>query len=162
MIYQAKISDLSQVYDGDTIKGVRILLHGSLTQREEVWPGIFIEPAVVEIFRDIRIAGIDTPEKRPRKAGRTEQSRVNEKFAAKKSREVLITILENYDYQLELQNVQHGKYAGRVIASCFVGVGTYKESVAQLMIGARVAVPYDGGTKVVVDWDARVDGYMVG
>ena len=37
------------------------------TDRGEVWPGIFVTDTGVVIQTDLRLAGIDTPERRPRK-----------------------------------------------------------------------------------------------
>ena len=56
-IYRCIIDSQQQVYDGDTIKDVRI---------EVEIPSLEVG---FWISRDIRINGIDTPEKRPRRVG---------------------------------------------------------------------------------------------
>ena len=56
-IYRCIIDSQQQVYDGDTIKDVRI---------EVEIPSLEVG---FWISRDIRINGIDTPEKRPKRAG---------------------------------------------------------------------------------------------
>lgn len=108
--YPCRIQSEKQVYDGDTIKDVRI---------EVNIPALEVGFYLV---RDIRIFGIDTPEKRPRKAGRTPESRANEKAAANRARAYLIGLLSDNDFQSEL------------------------------MIQAGHAKPYDGGTKPDWNW----------
>lgn len=133
--YQCKIASSAQVYDGDTIKDVRISI-----EIPSLEVGFWIT-------RDIRINGIDTPEKRPWRAGRTAESLLAEKAAAKQARDYLIGILEANDFAFEVGDVGYGKYAGRVLADVFVA----GENVSNLMIEAGHAKAYDGGKKPV--WD---------
>lgn len=143
-----------QVYDGDTIKDVRVVLveHDfEKWQYGEYWPGVHITEKGVEIQTDIRIAGIDTPEKRTSTKNadgslRSEASRQREKAAAAASRQALIDLLKANDNKFSLSDPIHGKYAGRTVADLAVG----EMDVATLLIQQGHAKPYDGGTKP--DW----------
>lgn len=134
-IYRCVIDGQKQIYDGDTIKDVRI---------EVEIPSLEVG---FWLSRDIRINGIDTPEKRPKRAGRTLESLNNEKAAAREARLFLIDLLSQNDFQFEIGDVGYGKYAGRVLADVFIK----GENVAEIMIDAGHAKAYDGGKKPV--WD---------
>ena len=133
--YKCKIASQAQVYDGDTIKDVRI---------EIDIPSLEVGFYLV---RDIRINGIDTPEKRPKRAGRTLESITREKAAAREARLFLIDLLKQNDFEFEIGDVGYGKYAGRVLADVYVA-GT---EVSDLLIKAGHARPYHGGGKVDFD-----------
>ena len=134
-IYHCHIQDASQVYDADTIKDVRIS-----TQIVELDVGVYI-------VRDIRIKGIDTPESRPRRAGRTEASLEREKQASAKARHALVNLLSENNFEFNLLNIELGKYAGRVVGTMLIG----NINVAQYLIHHGHAKPYDGRTKP--NWD---------
>lgn len=135
-LYECRIDSQTQVYDGDTIKDVRI---------EVNIPALEVGFYLV---RDLRISGIDTPEKRPKKAGRTEESRVREKQAAAAARNHLVSILAANDFQFKIADLSLGKYAGRILAELWVE----NEKVSDLMIASGHAKPYDGGRKPQWDW----------
>lgn len=149
-IYKATLKGPEQVYDGDTLKDVRILVfdfQDNITYRE-LWPGVYLTARGIEIETDIRIAGIDTPEKRPLKKGRTEASRLREKAAAARAQVALAKLLkENGNYTFRIQDPLLGKYAGRTVADVFVG----DINVAAWLIRNGHAIGYDGGTKVPFD-----------
>ncbi len=134
-IYRCIIDSQQQVYDGDTIKDVRI---------EVEIPSLEVG---FWLSRDIRINGIDTPEKRPKRAGRTPESLTAEKAAASQARFFLIDLLKANGFQFEIGDVGYGKYAGRVLADVFIK----GESVAEIMIAAGHALAYTGGTKIPFD-----------
>ena len=134
--YPCKIDSEKQVYDGDTIKDVRIEVNIPALE-----VGFYL-------IRDIRIFGIDTPEKRPRRAGRTPESIATEKTAALAARNYLVGILRDNDFQFEIEDLDHGKYAGRVLAEIWV----QNKNVSNLMVEAGHAQYYDGGKKPVWDW----------
>ena len=81
----------------------------------------------------IRVNGIDTPEIR----GKCQQ----EKYSAEQARELVTDILKDAE-SIELKNIERGKYF-RIVADVFVD----GESLADELIEAGMAVPYDGGTK---------------
>lgn len=147
-----------QVYDGDTLKDVRIAIwHPTKKppkEPQELWTGIWIMPdGMIEVETDIRIAGIDTPEKRAstkHKDGskRSEASRNREKAAAAAARQALIDLLKDNDYRMTIRNPQHGKYAGRTVADVIV----IDDDVAKYLIQNGHAKAYDGGTKPKWDW----------
>ena len=153
--YDCVLADADkQVYDGDTIKDVRVVLieHDFEEWRYgEYWPGVHITEKGIEIQTDIRIAGIDTPEKRTSTKNadgtlRSEASRQREKAAALASRQALIDLLKSNDNRFSLSDPIHGKYAGRTVADLAVG----EMDVAIYLIERGHAKPYDGGTKP--DW----------
>lgn len=160
--FAGKILDEKQIYDGDTLKDVKILLsRGHACTVGEVWPGIFTDANGFYIQTDIRIAGIDTPEKRPstkHKDGspRSDESRNNEKKAAEASRQALIDLLRKHDFAFKVVAPQEGKYAGRTVAECKVG----GIDVAEYLIEKGHALPYDGGTKTTVNWEVLDKGLM--
>ena len=134
-IYRCIIDSQKQVYDGDTIKDVRI---------EVEIPSLEVG---FWLARDIRVNGIDTPEKRPKRAGRTLDSLTAEKAAASQARFFLIDLLKANGFQFEIGDVGYGKYAGRVLADVFIkGV-----NVAETMIAAGHAIAYEGGKKIPFD-----------
>ncbi len=85
----------------------------------------------------IRVSGIDTPEIR----GKCEK----EKYDAQQAREMIADILKDAE-SITLRNIGRGKYF-RIVADVFVD----GESLANELIEAGMAVPYDGGKKAK-DW----------
>ncbi len=147
---------IAQVYDGDTIKDVRVKVLDHAFASEETglkWPGVIIDDDGVYVVTDIRIAGIDTPEKRTSTKNadgslRSEASRNKEKAAALAAQQALIDIIKNNNNKISLTDAQHGKYAGRTVADVAVG----EMDVASLLIQYGHAKPYDGGTKPEWNW----------
>ena len=156
-IYDCALTDPeTQIYDGDTLKDVRVLVHRHDFIPEAYgtpWPGVYITERGIEIETDIRIAGIDTPEKRTstkNKDGtpRSEESRQREKAAAAASRQALIDLLKTNDNRFSISDPQHGKYAGRTVAN----VAIREIDVATTLIRLGHAKPYFGGTKPQWNW----------
>lgn len=154
-IYDCLLTDPDkQIYDGDTLKDVRVLIHKHDFIPEEYghpWPGVYITKRGIEIETDIRIARIDTPEKRTSTKNadgslRSEASRQREKDAAKASRQALIDLLKANNNRFSISDPILGKYAGRTVAD----VAIKEIDVASILIQAGHAKPYDGGTKP--DW----------
>lgn len=166
--YPSKLTSETQVYDGDTLKDVRIQIldMGSGLKiprtRRELWPGVFLTPqGTIEVETDVRLSGIDTPEKRPLKKNRdgtlrSEKSRSNEKYAAAQSRLALLKLLRANELKFVVSNPTIGKYAGRIVA----GVSIDGVDAAQFLIENGNALPYDGGRKVELDWENLSDGKM--
>ena len=157
-IYQCVLTKgEAQVYDGDTLKDVRVNIrnHKDKIPKEptEIWTGVWLTPEGIEIETDIRIAGIDTPEKRvstknPDGTKRSEASRNRERAAAAAARQALIDLLKENKWQFTIMNPIHGKYAGRTVADVIV----IDENAAKYLIKHGHAKPYDGGTKPKWDW----------
>ena len=165
-IYYGTIDSIDDVYDGDTIQDVAILIypfHSSMPGMSKVqltlWPGIERRVDGIYSITDIRIAGIDTPEKRPIRGDRSETSIQREKERAEAATDFLKQLLldnskDDGTLGFVIQNPELDKYAGRIIADviCFKeGVST---DVAVALIEAGHAVVYDGGTKTH-DWGAE-------
>ena len=162
--YPSKLTSEKQIYDGDTLQDVRIEIldmRGNVPAGE-LWPGVFLTPErTIEIETDIRINGIDTPEKRPLKKKRdgtlrSEVGRSNEKYAAAQSRLALLKLLQANELKFVVSNPTIGKYAGRIVAAVNVdGI-----NAGQFLIKNGYALPYDGGRKVELDWENLSDGKM--
>ena len=165
-IYYGTIDSIDAVYDGDTIRDVAILIYpfhsptlGMSEAQLTLWPGIERRVDGIYSITDIRIAGIDTPEKRPIRGDRTEISIQREKEHAEVATGFLKQLLldnskDDGTLGFVIQNPELDKYAGRIIADviCFKdGVST---DVAEALIEAGHAVIYDGGTKTH-DWGAE-------
>lgn len=152
--YPAQIESTKQVYDGDTISGVEVNVIDKSTPDGEVWPGIFKRGDSVYVRFSLRVAGIDTPEKRPSKKTpdgrtRTEANRERERQAAHKARQALIDLLTEHDNRLTVINPQIGKYAGRFVCDVLIGA----TNLATYLIERGHAKPYDGGRKPTWDWE---------
>lgn len=155
--YNCTLADADeQVYDGDTLKDVRVLLFEhpfAKSDYGEYWPGVHITERGVEIETDIRIAGIDTPEKRVSTKNadgsrRSEASRERERTAAYASRDALIELLKSNNNRFTISDPIHGKYAGRTVAD----VAIKETDVAIFLIRNGHAKPYDGGRKPNWQW----------
>ena len=163
LIYYGTIESVDNVYDGDTIRDVAVQIHpfrsllsGMDAERVSIWPGIERRTDGIYIITDIRIAGIDTPEKRPTRAGRTEASLQREKDRAAAATDFLKQLLlENSKDDgilgFVIQNPQSDKYAGRTVADVICVKGNVSVDVAGALLEAGHAVAYDGGTKTH-DW----------
>ena len=81
----------------------------------------------------IRVNGIDTPEI----SGKCEK----EKYDAQQAKEMIADILKDAE-RIDLKNIERGNYF-RIVADVFVD----GENLADELIEAGMAVPYDGGTK---------------
>lgn len=150
--YPVLMDEGSKIYDGDTIQDVYIsvkTLQKKDYPEEVLWPGIYLEADSVFAWTDIRIAGIDTPEKKPKRAGRTPESIALEKAAAAEAQQALADLFDAYDNAVYVANPELGKYAGRIVAD--VLVGPERISVAEYMLQLGHAYPYDGETKLPFD-----------
>ena len=166
--YPSKLTSEQQVYDGDTLKDVRIRILDMESGLEtpptsrELWPGVFLTPhGTIEIETDIRINGIDTPEKRPFKKKRdgtlrSEKSRANEKYAAAQSRLALLNLLKDNELVFTVSDPKIGKYAGRIVAAVEVD----GMDAARYLIENGYALPYDGGRKIELNWENLSEGAM--
>lgn len=81
----------------------------------------------------VRLDGIDTPEIKSKSE--------DEKTCAKESRDELAALILNK--QIQLKNIKTEKY-GRILADVYFG----EININQWLIEKRMAVKYDGGTKI--------------
>ena len=165
-LYYGTIETVERVYDGDTIRDVAIQIYPLRSQSARtpetslmLWPGIERRVDGIYSITNIRIAGIDTPEKYPTRAGRTEVSLQREKQRAAAATDFLKQLLlENSSVDggiaFVIRNPQPDKYAGRVVADIFCVNGDVSINVAEALLTAGHAVVYTGGTKTH-DWGAE-------
>ena len=152
--YPAQIESTRQVYDGDTISGVEVKVMDKSTPDGAVWPGIFKRGDSIFVRFSLRVAGIDTPEKRPSKKTRDgrvrkEASRERERQASLKARQAVIDLLSEHGNRLTVINPQVGKYAGRFVCDVLIG----STNLATYLIERGHAKPYHGGRKPTWNWD---------
>lgn len=156
--YQAKIDDLGQIYDGDTIEDVLFQLPGVQpipnAKLGEIYPDTFLHHDGVWMRISVRLAGIDCPERHPRHflpdgTPRSQKEIAHEGLLAYKARQVVVDALSAAALTFELRNVALGKFASRIVASVFVLDKTTGEPVdlSQRLLALKLARPYDGGTK---------------
>ena len=165
-IYCGTIDSIDSVYDGDTIRDVSVQIYPFrsplLRTSEEpltLWPGIERRADGIYSVTDIRIAGIDTPETRPTRAGRTEASLQREKERAATATDFLKQLLlensaDDGTLVFVIQNLQPDKYAGRIVADVICVKADAFINAADALLEAGHAVAYDGGTKTH-DWGAE-------
>lgn len=120
------IAQVISVYDGDTFKAEAM-----------IWPGLTWKG-------NIRVEGVDTPEIR----GKCDQ----ERSLAIQARDFVI---EKIGKTVVLENVKHGKYAGRVVATVLLEDGS---NLANILIDAGLGRAYNGGKRL--SWCSPADsGY---
>jgi len=107
------------VKDGDTFRAV-----------VTIWPDLSLET-------DVRIAHIDTPEKK--RGSQCEAERQAGKLASDYAKSLL-----RRQQTVFLSKIRKGKYAGRIIAEVTLPDGRDYGSV---MVKANHAIPYEGGRK---------------
>ena len=165
-IYYGTIDSIDNVYDGDTIRDVAILIYpfysptlGMNEAQLTLWPGIERRIDGIYSITNIRIAGIDTPEKRPIRGDRSEASIQREKERAEAATDFLKQLLldnskDDGTLGFVIQNPALDKYAGRIVADVICVKDGVSTDVAEALIEAEHAVVYDGGTKTH-DWGAE-------
>jgi len=90
-------------------------------------------PSILGKNIGIRIAGIDAPEIRTKN--------IEEKRLAKEARDIIEYFLTSAE-RIELKNLRRGKYF-RIIADVYAD----GRNLAQVLLNAGLAHPYNGGTK---------------
>ena len=165
-IYYGTIDSIDDVYDGDTIRDVAIRIYpfysptlGMSEAQLTLWPGIERRIDGIYSITNIRIAGIDTPEKRPIHGDRSEASIQREKERAEAATDFLKQLLldnskDDGTLGFVIQNPALDKYAGRIVADVICVKDGVSTDVAEALIEAEHAVVYDGGTKTH-DWGAE-------
>ena len=145
-----------QVYDGDTISDVKVLVC-KLCDLEVPFPDMIVHNGNVYREVNIRINGIDTPEMKPKKADHeTEELRQREKDFAIQARDYLRWLITDAP-DVEIRNLQPDKYYGRIVADVFLKINGETLNVAEHMISCGYAVAYDGGTKEKGYWGTAPD-----
>lgn len=158
--FHAQIDTIENIYDGDTLNKVAFKLPISIAQTQgfygEVYPSVFLQRDGVWIHINVRIGGIDTPERHPRHKYpdgtlRPADERAREHALAMQARAIVVRLLVANDLKFEIRDPQQGKYAGRIVASVWVlDPDTNRMvNIADKLIDAGLAYPYEGGTKRV-------------
>ena len=168
LVYYAVIENIGDVYYGDTITDVLVLVHKFDDPKAEnllLWPNIERHTDGIYSRADIRIYGIDAPEFRRQSDG-TEEEIERHKERGVKARDFLRDLVERsaidgVEQAIEIHTSDEtgefygeDKY-GRILADIFCYHDGTKINVAEALIEARHAVAYDGGTKTF-DWGAEV------
>lgn len=116
-----------RVYDGDTFH-IATLVEGN--------PARF----------SVRVRGLDTPELRThdreeKRCGYFVRDFVNDEIMGK---------------MVDLENISYDKY-GRILATIFYKCGEERRCLNHLLLEKKYAVPYNGGTKMKVDWGEMIE-----
>ena len=162
--FQARIDTVEHVYDGDTINHVHFKLPDIDTLKGgrlgEVYPDIFAQTDGVWVRVNVRLAGIDAPERHPRHHNpdgtpRNYDDVTREHSLAMDARQVVVEILIRNHLQFQIRNPELGKYAGRIVAEVWAQDKTGDFiNVGDKLIEEKLAYPYEGGTKRVWGRDA--------
>ena len=150
--YPVLFGDGSRVYDGDTLMNMFVVIkkfENTDYPAETLFPGVFLKGDTLYVVKDVRLFGIDTPERRPKKAGRTPESIEREKAAAQAATEALSLLLSTHDFECVLVSPQIGKYGGRVIGDILVG--KERINLSDYLIERGLGYEYDGNTKKPFD-----------
>lgn len=177
LVYHAFIENIEQVYDADTITDVLVLLHkfdDPKTENLLLWPNIERHTDGIYSRADIRIDGIDAPEMRnptvntlmkndeslSEEEAKAIRTRLEERGV--KARDFLRNLVERsvidgveQAIEIHISDESGDDKYGRILADIFCYHDGTKINVAEALIEARHAFPYDGTTKTF-DWGAEV------
>ena len=150
--FKVEFGDHSHIYDGDTLIDMYITVKTLKNDypAEILWPGVLLVEETLYVVTDIRLKGVDTPEKRPAKAGRTPESLQREKAAAQQATAAVDALFAAHNWQLVVTEPQLGKYAGRIVANILVG-NEEKIDLATYLIEKGLGYKYEGGRKKPFD-----------
>ena len=167
--FQSRIYDVEHIYDGDTINHVHFKLPDIDTLKGgrmgEVYPDIFAQEDGVWIHVNVRLAGIDAPERHPRHhypdgTERDPNEVIREHGLAMEARQVVVDLLICNKLEFQIRNPEIGKYAGRIVAEVWVQSpdGGWL-SIADKLLDIGLAYPYEGGTKRIWGRDEDDEDY---
>lgn len=153
--YEAYITDASAIYDGDSILHTYFRVPGvSVVEgvSGELLPEIFAKDGQLWVHAEIRLAGIDAPERHPRHllpdgTERGPKEIAHEAHLAWQARSVLVDAITAAGLSFELRNLQKGKYS-RIVAQVWVkdDNGVFL-NMSDVLLKKGLAYPYDGSTK---------------
>lgn len=158
--YNACIRSIETIYDGDTIDKVEFRLPGVMPAADavfgEIYPDLFLREDGLWCVINVRLAGIDTPERHPRHhypngEERPPQEIARERRQAMEARDEVVRLLSRSNLQFHLRDCQLGKYAGRIVGEVWVEAPGKKKlvNVSEHLIARGLGEPYQGGKKRV-------------
>lgn len=154
-IFDAFIDHIEDVHDGDTIDDVIIPLP-KLSEKDvdgQVWLDLFVDNGIVHVQTNIRLAGIDAPEIKPRKRlpsgkKRTDEEVDHERYLAQQAKKLVVNRVHDCALHFKIKNPQMGKFDGRTVAQVWCRDNSGKlQNLSLLLLKANLAYPYLGGTK---------------
>lgn len=158
--YNACIRSVETIYDGDTIDKVEFRLPGVMPEAgavfEEIYPDLFLREDGLWCIVNVRLAGIDTPERHPRHhypngVERPAAEIARERRQAMEARDEVVRLLSQSNLQFHLRDCQLGKYAGRIVGEVWVETLRGKKqqlvNVSEHLIARGLGEPYQGGKK---------------
>lgn len=155
--YNAKIRSIETIYDGDTIDKVEFRLPGVMpvadAQLGEIYPELFLRDDGLWCIINVRLAGIDTPERHPRHhypdgVERPAEDIAREHAQAMQARAEVVQLLSQSNLQFHLRNCQLGKYAGRIVGEVWVQRNADAFiNISEHLIERGLGYRYDGGKK---------------
>ena len=154
-VFRCVLTSDSYVYDGDTLEHIHVHL-GTFDGVSDavLWPGIFLKDGELYTVTNIRVAGVDAPERHPEHAGRTEASLEAERALSLVARQLVLDLLHAHDGVFTIANPIFGKYAGRTVAEVYFGDGNDgndRVNLADVLIEKGLGYAYSGESKMAFD-----------
>ena len=157
-VYDAKVENIEHVYDGDTINHTLFRLPVEIGADQdsfgEIYPQIYLREGGVWIRTNIRVDGVDTPERHPHHkyadgTMRPPSEIGREHELAMRARQEVIDLLMANNMEFEIRNPQEGKYAGRIVAEVWIRdpESRHMINLSERLIDKGLGYPYEGGTK---------------
>lgn len=158
--FDAFIEDPEHIYDGDTVDRVHFRLPGLEVAKGaplgQIYPDLYTREDGVWMRINVRLAGIDAPERHPHHSYPDGTPRPPEDIAyehelAMKARQVVMDMVKANGLHFVIRNPQIGKYAGRIVAEvwCPLPGTNIMTNVCTHLLKQNLAYKYDGGTKKV-------------
>lgn len=168
--YFASVTDINDVYDGDTINRLTFLIHrfdeGPEPENLYIWPGIEKRKDGIYAHTNVRFDGVDAAEVR-RTGSWTAEEKERMVIRGKLTRDYLRSLVAKSVYNnipraVEIRNPQFDRNAGRTVAEVYLHINGERIDLAQHLFETGYAVPFiwgynfNWGTEVL-DYQGRYD-----
>lgn len=166
--YFASVTDINNVYDGDTINRLTFLIHrfedGPEPENLNIWPGIEKREDGIYAHTNVRFSGVDAAEV-TRRGSWTAEEKERMVIRGKLTRDYLRALVEKSVYSnilraIEIRNPEFGSYVGRTVAEVYLYINGERIDLAQHLFETGYAVPFiqsnnfNWGTEVL-DYQGR-------
>lgn len=164
--YFASVTDINDVYDGDTINRLTFLLHrfedGPEPDNLDIWPGIIKLKDGIYAHTNVRFSGVDAAEVE-RRGSWTAEEKERMVLRGKLTRDYLRSLVEKSVYNniqraIEIRNPVFDTYSGRTVAEVYLHINGERIDLAQHLFETGYAVPFIWGYKF--NWGTEVLDYQ--
>ena len=147
-LYRAFMDEESRVYDGDSLKDIKIILFESRTHEpdRQLFHNIEMINNQMILTTDLRLNGIDTPEIKV-STKLSDHCRNREKTLGYQARDRVEELIGS---EFLIRIIGDSKY-GEELVEIYIEINGKSKNLNKLLIDEQLAVPYDGGTKIY-DW----------